>query len=395
MDITAAAGIDARVQATLLQLRFHLIGIERRDAERDVADRRATRRWRRSRRRTAIAAAAAANDDVADVADLALVLAAFVGSGLPSEQRHVEGGRLLVVRHLERDVIEPDRLPLRRRERRRCRGLAVRRSLPPVLPAAIADLEVETAGIFHVEALEVTVIIRDRIETALAELGLHLLCVPRLDPPAEAVERRVARRARPAALAAATAIAASRRSRLGLRRCRRRLIATANHEAAPVADVEHRLLAVVAPDLPVHERGVVGRLLRVVDGLTREMVEQHRLPSGRLEWQLRGSRIALGRAGAGAAALTLRERRRRAEGDGSAQSLQQTAARDSAAIEVGEQLAKVDAHEGSCEIGNEMDLRVCDRLRMLGKLTRLAGDATHHVGRASEPSTRPVRLRLS
>src|SRR5262252_5769190 len=123
MDITAAAGIDARVQAALLQLRFHLIGIERRDAERDVADRRASRRWRRGRRRTAIAAATAADDDVAYVADLALALAAFVGSGLPSEQRHVEGDRLFVVRHLERDVIEPDRLPRGRRERRGRSGL--------------------------------------------------------------------------------------------------------------------------------------------------------------------------------------------------------------------------------------------------------------------------------
>src|SRR5205814_10213328 len=119
------------------------VGIERRDAERDVTDARGTHGGRGAGARAAVAAAAAADDDVADVADLALALAALVLARLPSEQRHVERDALLVVRHLERDVIEPHRFPVRRRERRRRGRLAVRGSLPPVPAAAVADLQIE------------------------------------------------------------------------------------------------------------------------------------------------------------------------------------------------------------------------------------------------------------
>ena len=44
---------------------------------------------------------------------------ALVRPGLPTEQRRVERDGLLVVRDLERNVIEPDRLPVRRFEWRR------------------------------------------------------------------------------------------------------------------------------------------------------------------------------------------------------------------------------------------------------------------------------------
>src|SRR4029079_6651886 len=101
VDVAAAAGVDTGVEPAFLELRFHLIGIEWCDPARDVPHRgTASRPWRRA----AAAAAAAADDDVADVADLALVLAAFVGPRLPAEQRRVERHRLLVFRHLERDV---------------------------------------------------------------------------------------------------------------------------------------------------------------------------------------------------------------------------------------------------------------------------------------------------
>src|SRR4051812_38000526 len=102
VDVAASAGVDARGEAALLELRLHLIGIERRDAERDVADARGARS--RVRAAAAIAAAAAPDDDVADLADLALTLAALVGARLPSEQRGVERDALLVIRHFERDV---------------------------------------------------------------------------------------------------------------------------------------------------------------------------------------------------------------------------------------------------------------------------------------------------
>jgi hypothetical protein len=101
------------------------------------------------------------------------------------------------------------------------------------------------------------------------------------------------------------------------------LIAAAQQESAPVADVEQGLLAVVAPDLPVHERGVVRGLLRIVDDLTGQVIEKDRFPSSRLERQFSGSGIAFRRAGARAAALALRERRYRTRGDGRAQSHQQ------------------------------------------------------------------------
>src|SRR6185436_13766680 len=66
----------------------------------------------------------AADDRAADVADLDFVLAAFVSAGFPSDQRLIERDGCLVVRALERNVVEPDRLPPRRFEWGRRRGLA-------------------------------------------------------------------------------------------------------------------------------------------------------------------------------------------------------------------------------------------------------------------------------
>src|SRR5262249_21740330 len=150
----------------------------------------------------AVSAESAADDDVAEVADLALILTAFVGPRLPTEQRRVERDGLLVVRDLERDVIEPDRLPVRRFERRRRRCFAAGRALAAVLAAAVADLQVEAVRILDVKALEiVAAIVGDWCEAALAQLRLDFLRVPRLDAPAEAVERRETRRAWTAAAA--------------------------------------------------------------------------------------------------------------------------------------------------------------------------------------------------
>src|SRR6185436_17305828 len=114
------------------------------------------------------------------IADLALVLAAFVCPGLPAEQRRVERHRLLVVGHFERDVIEPDRFPAGGLEGGRRGHLAAGGIAPPVLPAAVADLQIEAVGILDVEALEIlALVVGDGIEPALAQLGLHLLRVPR------------------------------------------------------------------------------------------------------------------------------------------------------------------------------------------------------------------------
>src|SRR5262249_37194650 len=152
---------------------------------------------------------------------------------------------------------------------------------------------------------------------------------------AEAVEDGVARRARSAPAPASTTTAPARlglgRRRRGRRR-RWRLVTAAKNQAAPVAGVEYGLLAIVASDLPVHQRRVERGLLLIVGNLAGEVVEQHRLPARRLERQFRRRRVALRRASARAAARALRQRRRRPDGRGEADRLQQVAAGDSSAV---------------------------------------------------------------
>src|SRR5260221_8972758 len=186
VDVALSPGVDAARQAALVELGLDLIGIERGQAERDVTDCRPARRRRRAGPRAPVAAAATPDDDVADIADLALVLTALIGARLPTEKRGVERHGFLVVRHLERDVIEPDGLPVGRVEGRRRRRLAVRGPLTAVLPVAVADLQVEPVGILHVEALKVlALVIGHPREPALPQFRFHCLGVPRLDTPAE------------------------------------------------------------------------------------------------------------------------------------------------------------------------------------------------------------------
>src|SRR5581483_801454 len=90
------------------------------------------------------------------------------------------------------------------------------------------------------------------------------------------------------------------------------------------------------------------RFLLVVDGLAGEVIEHDRLPSGALERQLGGRRIALGQVRARAAALALREaggrtQRRRARGR-EAQGLQQPAPGQTAAVVFLEQSGQVITH---------------------------------------------------
>src|SRR5581483_2218493 len=270
-----------------------------------------------------------------------LVLAAFVLRRLPPEQRVVERHALLVVRYFERNVIEPDRLPVRRRERRRRRRLHAAREVP-LLRRRVADLQIEAAGILDVETLEVAAVVRDRIQAARLQCRFHLLGIPLIaDAPAEAVDGAVARRTRTAA-AAGGGCGRRRRGR------GRRLEPAADHERAPSVDVERRLLAVVGDDLPVHQRLVERRFLLVVDGLAGEVIEHDRLPSGALERQLGGRRIALGQVRARAAALALREaggrtQRRRARGR-EAQGLQQPTPGQTAAVVFLEQSGQVITH---------------------------------------------------
>src|SRR5207247_9268458 len=89
VDVAPTAGVDAGGQASFLELRLDLIGIERCDAERDVSHSRAARRRCGGRGAAAVAAASTTDDDAADIADFALVLTALVGPRFPTEQRRV------------------------------------------------------------------------------------------------------------------------------------------------------------------------------------------------------------------------------------------------------------------------------------------------------------------
>src|SRR5262245_27337547 len=120
---------------------------------------RAPRRWccgvcRTGAGATTATATTTAHDDAAHVADHHRVLAALVIAQLPAEQRVVERGLFLVVRRLERNVIEIHRLPVGGLERRRRADFPVRRALAPVLPVAVADAQIETIGVLDAEAFE-------------------------------------------------------------------------------------------------------------------------------------------------------------------------------------------------------------------------------------------------
>ena len=120
-------------------------------------------------------------------------------------------------------------------------------------------------------------------------------------------------------------------------------VATANLHAAPVADVHVDLVAVIAADLPAEERGVERGLSLGIGDLHREVIEQNRLPTGRLERRLerhlatRGARVSVS---AGASALSKRARERHSH-RGEAECLEQVAAGDRPAIVRSEQSGDV------------------------------------------------------
>src|SRR5690348_11819932 len=95
----------------------------------------------------------------------------------------------------------------------------IRGALAAIVLVAVGDPHLEAVRIADLEALEVAVIVGDRIESAFLQLALDFLRVPLVDAPRHAVERGVARRARRTALAATPRSAAAGRSRRRICRC--------------------------------------------------------------------------------------------------------------------------------------------------------------------------------
>src|SRR5689334_15113773 len=96
-------------------------------------------------------------------------------------------------------MIEPDGLPPCALEwrGRAARQLSVRRTRAPRggVSFAIPDLNVESVRIFHVKALVAfAVVVGDRIQSALSELGFDGLGVPRFDVETETFDHRANRR---------------------------------------------------------------------------------------------------------------------------------------------------------------------------------------------------------
>src|SRR5690242_14670793 len=84
VNLGAVRRVDGPRQAAFHQLVLHLVGVPRRNAERDVVDAPAGARVALAE--VGVERIAAADDDVADVADHELVLASLVVGRAPAEQ---------------------------------------------------------------------------------------------------------------------------------------------------------------------------------------------------------------------------------------------------------------------------------------------------------------------
>src|SRR5262249_39869336 len=147
---------------------------------------------------------------------------------------------------------------------------------------AVGDGDVESIRILEPEALVVSVIVRDRFQTAFFEFLFYLFRIPWIDAPCESVEHRLDLRP------------VNAKARIRDSCGRRRGQSAPNDDAAGVlADVEKSLLAVVAAPLPVHHCCIPSCGFLVVDTLVVEVIEPHSLPTGRLKrkFQWRSRRL--------------------------------------------------------------------------------------------------------
>src|SRR5262249_13558265 len=124
-------------------------------------------------------------------------------------------------------------------------------------------------------------------------------------------------------------------------------IATADDDASDIADIHDDLLAVIASNLPTHQRVVVCRLFLGLRGLHGEVIQQHRLPSGRFKWRRHRFGVTAGYADIGAATAPLPEA---LHGNGhrrETESLKQLSTRDPASVEFTQQSGQCICHISS------------------------------------------------
>src|SRR5882724_11696286 len=193
-----------------------------------------------------------ADDDVPDFTDRQFVLTSFVVRLFPTREIGVERRSFLVVGHLKREMIQPHRLPSGRFERRRRRQLRSYRSIAGLREAvSVADLKIPSIRILHMKTLEpLAIVFAYRGKATLLEFRLHRLGVPGPDDKAEVLHHSG--------------------SLIG------RLFKDGR---APMADVQHCLLAVIASQFPSHQCHVERGLLSVVRHLEGDVVERQGLPS--------------------------------------------------------------------------------------------------------------------
>src|SRR5262249_17338739 len=99
----------------------------------------------------------------------------------------------LVVRNVERKVIQPHCLPAHGLERRRDSGLGIRWRLLARcdITPAVADLQIETVRVLDVKVFEpLTVVVGHRFQAALSEFPFNGPDIPRLDGKTEAFDYR-------------------------------------------------------------------------------------------------------------------------------------------------------------------------------------------------------------
>ena len=118
-------GINGHAEFTLLEVGPDAIYIPRRDSKRNVIDSGSapaafgicTTAAAAASAKVRVVRVTAADNGITDIADHEFILASFVVGFFPAQQVRVIRDTLLVVTHSEREMIQPNRFPIRRLER--------------------------------------------------------------------------------------------------------------------------------------------------------------------------------------------------------------------------------------------------------------------------------------